>query len=987
MTVRVAAVPASRPFVDTLARGLLAEHGGDPAALARVRVLLPTRRAVRALREALPRLRGGAMLLPDIRALGDLDDEEDLGPGDEEDLGLDSPAPPAIGALARRLLLAELVRAKQPGAPGAQAMALAAELARLLDEMQTARVDFAALDGLVPDDLAEHWRETLEFLAIVADAWPKILAERGLIDPAARRVRALEALAEDWRRAPPDSPVVAAGSTGSQPAVAELLAAVAGLPRGLVLLPGLDRGIDDASWEALDETHPQFGLKALLARLGVDRRRVPAWPEAEEEAAPRAALVRELMRPGATVEKWRDLGHVGADAVAGLEAAACPDARTEAETAALAMRRALEQPGRTAALVTADRGLARRVRAELGRWGLEVDDSAGRPLADTEPGVFLRLVVDALARDLAPVPLLALLKHPLSCGGGARRSFLRRVRAFERACLRGPRPAPGFAGLKAALAAARKAALEEKRTPPEDGLAEWLEGLAAAAEPLARALAEPSVALADLVAAHRSFAESLSTDEDDTPNLWTHDAGIACRELFDDLACAAARLRPISGADYAAVLDEALRDPRVAVRPVRDTHPRLFVWGPLEARLLRADTVILGGLEEGVWPAGAAADPWLNRLMRARLGLSSPERRIGLSAHDFAQLLQAPQVLLTRAERREGTPTVKTRWLTRLDAVLGGAGISVGQAPWPEWRAMLDGRDEAADRIDPPAPCPPLSARPRELSVTRVEAWMRDPYDVYARRILALRKLDPVGADPTQREYGIAVHEALARFVRTTPGSLPADALDRLLGLGRAHLEEATRGAPNLWEFWWPRFRRIAEWFVDLERERRRTIVRSKVEIAGKWEFDAPGGRFSLTARADRIDCHEDGEIDIVDYKTGVAPSEKEIAAGYAPQLPLEGAILMRGGFAGLPAVPPAAIQHWRLSGRDPAGEIIAPRRKSAEDLAREALDGLRALVERYDDPETAYPSRPAPSRAPRYSDYEHLARVGEWSPGAEDES
>ena len=980
MTVRVATVPASRPFVDTLARGLLAEHGGDPAALARVRVLLPTRRAVRALREALPRLRGGAMLLPDIRALGDLDEEEDLGLD-----GLDSSAPPAIGALERRLLLAELVRAKQPGAPGAQAMALAAELARLLDEMQIARVDFAALDGLVPGDLAEHWRETLEFLAIIAEAWPKILAERGLIDPAARRVRAQEALAGDWRRAPPDSPVVAAGSTGSQPAAADLLAAVAGLPRGLVLLPGLDRGIDDASWEALDETHPQFGLKALLARLGVDRRRVPAWPEAEEEEPSRAALVRELMRPGATVEKWRDLGHVGADAVDGLEAAACPDARTEAETAALAMRRALEEPGRTAALVTADRGLARRVRAELGRWGLEVDDSAGRPLADTEPGVFLRLVVDALARGLAPVPLLALLKHPLSRGGGARADFLRRARQLERACLRGPRPAPGFAGLKAALAAARKAALEEKRTLPAEDLFDWLDRLAAAADPLARALAEPSVALADLVAAHRAFAENLSTGEDGMPAVWTHDAGIACRKLFDEFAAAADGLRPIPGADYAAVLDDALKG--AALRPVRDRHPRLFVRGPLEARLLRADLVVMGGLNEGSWPGEAAADPWLGRHMRACLGLSSPERRIGLSAHDFAQLLQAPQVLLTRAERREGTPTVKTRWLTRLDAVLEGAGISVGQAPWPEWRAMLDGRDGAAGRIAPPAPCPPLSARPRELSVTRVEAWMRDPYEIYARHILALRKLDPIGADPTQREYGIAVHEALAQLVRTTPGSLPADALERLLYLGRAHLEEATRGAPNLWEFWWPRFRRIAEWFVDLERKRRRTIVRSEVEISGKWEFDAPGGRFSLTARADRIDCHEDGEIDIVDYKTGVAPSEKEIAAGYAPQLPLEGAILMRGGFAGLPAVPPAAIQHWRLSGRDPAGEIIAPRRKSAEELAREALDGLRALVERYDDPETAYPSRPAPGRAPRYSDYEHLARVGEWSPGAEDES
>ena len=982
MTVRVAAVPASRPFVDTLARGLLAEHGGDPAALARVRVLLPTRRAVRALREALPRLRGGAMLLPDIRALGDLDDEEDLGPG-EEDLGLDSPAPPAIGALARRLLLAELVRAKQPGAPGAQAMALAAELARLLDEMQTARVDFAALDGLVPDDLAEHWRETLAFLAIVADAWPKILAERGLIDPAARRVRALEALAEDWRRAPPDSPVVAAGSTGSQPAVAELLAAVAGLPRGLVLLPGLDRGLDDASWESLDETHPQFGLKALLGRLGVDRRRVPAWPEAEEEA-PRAALVRELMRPGATVEKWRDLGHVGADAVAGLEAAACPDARTEAETAALAMRRALEQPGRTAALVTADRGLARRVRAELGRWGLEVDDSAGRPLADTEPGVFLRLVVDALARDLAPVPLLALLKHPLSCGGGARADFLRRARRLERACLRGPRPAPGFAGLKAALAAARKAALEKDRTPPEEDLFDWIDDLAAAAEPLARALAEPSVALADIAAAHRAFAESLSTGEDGAPAVWKHDAGIACRKLFDEFAAAAAGLRPIPGADYAAVLDDALKG--AALRPVRDRHPRLFVWGPLEARLLRADLVVLGGLDEGSWPGEAAADPWLGRHMRARIGLELPERFVGLAAHDFAQLLHAPRVLLTRAATADGTPTVKARWLTRLEAVLQGAGLALDTSPWPAWRAALDPMNGPPRPVPPPAPRPPAAARPRKLSVTRIEAWRRDPYEIYARHILELRKLDPVDDDPAQAQYGSAVHDALARFVAATPGPLPADARARLLAEGRAALA-ATAAAPSVRAFWRARFARVADWFLEEERKRRAAGIESRVEIDGKWTFDAPGGPFLLTARADRIDLRPGGGVDIVDYKTGAPPSEREILAGYAPQLPLEGAILMHGGFAGLPAAPPESLAHWRLSGGDPAGEIKAPRKTSAAELAQAAADGLLALVALYDDEDTPYPSRPAPRHAPRYSDYEHLARVGEWGAADGDES
>ena len=978
----VATVDASRDFVVTLARGLLAEHGDDPLALARARVFLPTRRAVRALEEALPRLLGGATLLPRIEALGDLDDEE----GD----GFDDPqvaAPPAIGGLERRLLLAELVRARPPRrgeVPGAQAMALAGALERLLDEMQTARVGFAALETLVPDDLAEHWRETLEFLAIVGRRWPEILAERGLVDPAARRMRVLEALAGRWRASPPTTPVIVAGSTGSVPAVAELMEVVAGLPGGLALLPGLDRGLDDDSWAALDETHPQFGLKALLERLGVDRRDVAAWPDPEAPPAPRAALLREVMRPGATVDRWRALGHVGAAAAAGVETVECPDLRSEAETVALALREALETPGRTAALVTANRGLARRVRVELARWSVDVDDSAGQPLADTPPGVFLRLTAAALDAGLAPIPLLAMLKHPLASGGVKRSDFLRLARRLDRTCLRGPRPAPGFAGLEAALDAACAAARRAGRQPPED-LRRWVEDIAAAADPLARALGRERVALGETLAAHRSFVEWLSADENGAARVWAREAGEACRGVFDELTAAARGLRrPLPGGDYPAVLDDALKDPRAALRPVRDRHPRLSIRGPLEARLLRADLTVLGGLNEGSWPHEAAADPWLGRHMRVMLGLLPPERRIGLAAHDFAQLAQAPRVLLTRAAQVDGAPTVKARWLTRLDAVRAGAGLEAPPSPCAAWRAALDRPEGPPRPAAPPAPRPPVAARPRRLSVTRIEAWMRDPYEIYARHILKLRALDAIDADPAQAEYGTAVHEALARFVAATPGLLPADATERLLEMGREALD-ATGAPPSLMAFWRPRFERIAEWFVENLRGLRERGVESKVEIAGAWRFDAPGGAFKLTARADRIDVRPDGGVDLVDYKTGAPPSEREIAAGFAPQLPLTGAILLENGFPGVNGERLRSLAHWALSGRYPAGMIVEPARTSAEELSREAAVGVRELVARYDDAETPYESRPSPQHAPKYSDYEHLARVGEWSASGKD--
>ena len=979
MTARVATVGTARGFVDILADGLIAEHGHDPMALARVTLFLPTRRSVRALRGALTRRRNAPTLLPSIVALGDLDEEEGHD-GAAAALAADS-APPAIDPLERRLRLAELVRASRHGASAAPAvgtLALAAALADLLDSMQTARCDFASFAALAPEELADHWREVLEFLSIVTDAWPARLRELGRTDPSERLNRVLAGLADAWRRRPPQTPVIAAGSTGSRPAAADLFAVIAGLPRGLLLLPGLDRDLDAASWDALSASHPQFGLKILLGRLGVARSQVRDWGAAPP--SPRAGLLRELMRPDETVAEWRALDHLDSSAVAGLARIVCPDEQAEAEIIALAMRRALEVPGRTAALVTPDRALARRVRAELGRWELGVDDSAGQPLAAVPPGIFLRLVVAAAVAEFAPVPLLAMLKHPLCRGGAPRAEFRGHVRAFERACLRGPRPAAGLAGLKRALALRRAAAGEGAAAL--DG---WLQTLAAILEPLAEALSGDAVPLAALASAHRAAAERLSADETGAPTLWAGELGMACRDGLDALARAATGLQPVAGRDYAAILEDALQ--RQRVRPQRDRHPRLFIWGTLEARLQRADLMILGGLNEGSWPRQAETGPWLSRPMAREVGMPEPERLTGLSAHDFAQLFQAPEVMLTRAAMVEGAPTVPSRWLIRLDAVLRGAALALPATPWLAWRRALDEPDEAPRPVAPPEPRPPVAVRPRELPVTQIEAWRRDPYEIYARRILRLRALERVDADLTQAEYGSAVHAALARFVCEIGDPHRADALARLHAFGREAFARVERN-PGLWAFWWPRFRRVAAWFVARERAHRKagtkTAPASRAEVAGRLVFAAPAGPFTLTARADRIDSGPGEQLTIIDYKTGALPGVGDVNAGFAPQLPLEGAILKAGGFPGLVAAPPTDLVYWRLDGGDPAGEEKSiVRRNSAAEMAQRALAGLKALVARFDDEQTPYRAHPAPQHAPRYSDYRHLARVGEWTAAA----
>ena len=993
MSVRaptVYTVPPYDSFVDALASGILSGRAvpldpGDPLALSRLTILLPTRRACRALGLAFLRAAPGrALLLPRIRPLGDIDEDE-MSIGDEDDATL----PDAASLLERRLLLARLIQrlGETPGGAALagvgsvdQAARLAQALAGLLDEIQIARIDPHGLAALAPEEYAAHWQQVLRFLSLITDRWPTILAEREQMDPAARRNALLETLARRWEAEPPAYPVIGAGSTGSVPATRDLLAAIARLPQGMVVLPGLDRQADDETWEAIGPTHPQYALKGLLAHIGVARGDVQPWPGDEGDGAgatcARSRLIADAMRPAETITAWRALPPRGPEALRDLHRVDCASPQEEAGVIAIVMRRTLETPGRTAALVTMDRALARRVAAELRRWEIAVDDSAGVPLGETAPGSFLRLTARMIAEEAAPVPLLAALKHPLAAGGMAPGAWRRSVRAMERAILRGPRPAPGFAGLRAAV----------KGDDPAMG--RWLARLEEGAAPFAALMAQPGAALGDLVQVHVEFAEWLAaTDEEGGPaRLWSDEAGEQAARFVAGLADAAPALPPVAPAHYPALLDALMEDH--VVRPLFGRHPRLQIWGPLEARLQHADCMILGGLNEGVWPPAAAGDPWMSRPMRADFGLPPPELRIGLSAHDFVQCCGAVEVYLTRARRIEGTPTIPSRWLQRLDALLAGepgdrAPLRSMEPALLAWWAALDRPAEPAGPIPAPAPAPPLASRPRQLSVTRVETWIADPYSIYARSILRLKPLDPIDADPSAAERGSIIHRILDAFVRTHPDALPADAEERLLTLGRAQFQ-AAGAPPGVLAFWWPRFERIVRWFLETERARRPALQPLGTEVEGALDLDAPGGSFRLTAKADRIDRGGMGALEIIDYKTGAIPRKSHVRDGRSPQLSLEAAIAAAGGFAGVDAAEIAALAYWKLSGAEIAGEITAIG-DDAETLAQEAAAGLQALVARFDDPATPYHPVPRPALAPRWNDYAHLARHKEWSvPGGE---
>ncbi len=956
---------------------------GDPLALSRITVLLPTRRAVRSLRDAFLRgvpdwkQPGTPLLLPRMRPVGDLDSDElslaeDVADGD----GLT--VPPAVPQLRRQLLLTRLVLkwAEQGDRasllPG-QAAALAASLARLLDTVATEGASFARLRDLVPADLAAHWEIVCKFLEILPNAWPAMLAAEGAIDPGERRNRLLARQAALWRRNPPRDPVIAAGLTGGVPAMTELIRVVADLDNGAVILAGLDRPCDPAEWTAIeqDEAHPQYLLASLLNELALTPADIPDWPQCSvgpnESPVPRAQrlrLIAEAMRPAATTDAWRTLPPLPADTLTGLSRYDCAGTHEEALTIALLLRHKLETLGATAALVTPDRGLARQVAAELARWGIAIDDSAGLPLNQTPPGVFLRLVLELAASELAPVPLLAALKHPLAAGNFAPAVFRDLTRRLEQV-IRGPRPAPGFAGLQDALTGKSDERLHAFVGRLQTCLGALPDLLAARAVPLTR-----------LVTAHIEAAERLAATDDEAGSrrLWREVAGETAARFYNDLIDAAGGFPWLPGRHYPALF-EALSVGAV-VRPVYGRHPRLAIWGLVEARLQQADLVVLGGLNEGSWPGSAAHDPWMSRQMRREFKIAVPERRIGIAAHDFVQALAAPEAALTRAARSEGVPTVPARWLLRLGTVLRAVGLDGALGPDPVIEAAV-ARLDAAPYVPlaPAAPRPPLAARPRRLSVTQIETWLGDPYAIYARHILELKALDELDVDPGRADLGIRIHAVLAEFVRRFPRELPADPLAELLAIGHRQFGDLL-SRPGAWAFWWRRFERIARWLVAEETAHRATTVTSFGELRGSLTLrDLPGGSFELTATADRIDRLNSGEFLLVDYKTGSVPTKKAIDAGFAPQLPLEAAILRDGSFGEVTGTP-ASLEYWKLGGRAPAGQRWVIDDGNPGILVDHVLAKLRALIERFDDPETPYLAVPHPARRPRFSDYEHLERV-----------
>ena len=967
----VSTIPLHADFAATLARRLLASTS-DPLVLARTLLLLPNRRAARALTDAfVANSDGQALLLPRMIAVADLDDADAL-PAES----LDPAIPPAVSPDERRFRLAAIL--VRHGQPPAAALRDAARLAATLDTLQFEGKTPADLAQIDVSGLAHHWAKTTARLDAIAHAWPDLLRERGVIDPAHRRVLLLDGTARRWAAEGSPHPVIAAGIVNATPPVARLLQTVARLQNGQIVLPGLDLAMADDAWALIDPAHPasaahpQAALKVLLDGIGVARAEVADWDDA---AAPQAARVRAAQRaldPTLTAAGSRPDAAALAD-IPLLEAASPAE---EAQAIALALRQALETPGRIAALVTPDRALAARVRAHLARWDIGVDDSAGTPLGQTPPGAFLRLLADAAASGFASIPTLALLKHPFA-GSADRAAHLEATRALDLALRRPPPPAPGLANLA--------------RRVREDH-ADWWAGIVNALTPLHRSPAPEremrasasegegaqSAREATLPAHIAALATAATALAQDRP--WTGPEGRALADTLDLLTEHGAHLARMSLADAAYVLSQTLA--QTPVRPPYGGHPRIRIFGLLEARLQRADLTILGGLNEGVWPAVPAPDPWLPPLARRQLGLPPPERRVGLAAHDFLTALGAPQLLLTRARRDATAPTSPSRFLLRLQA----AHPLTPAVDLLAWTRALDAPPGPLSPAPRPVPAPPTAIRPRTISVTQVDTLRADPFAFYAAAMLRLRRLDPPAADLTPSERGRFVHGVLERWFHEAAAD-PA----RLRQTAAALFDRRYHGQPRLAALWKPRLLRAVEWAAGKLAE---DAVKGWRPLAVETAGEIVHHGITLKGRADRIDIGPGGALGIVDYKTGDPPSNPQLIGGFATQLGLLGTLIDWGAMANIEG----GVEHlcyWKLGGgfttpgkakdaiklkpRGDTGEPPPdPPWTTAPQMIAQCWDWYEDAIDRFLLGQEPFTAKLHPEFATG-RDYDQLARTDEW--------
>ncbi|MEO0543000.1 MAG: double-strand break repair protein AddB [Pseudomonadota bacterium] len=1030
-------VPAGEAILPLFARALSRGEiipgfstDGGPLTLSCATIYVPTRRAARELRSAfVDTLRTEAALLPQIVPLGEFDEDAaffSLG-GADQVLQIQ----PAVNALERQIILgswvAKWARALSPEARAlvgddletpvstADAFWMARDLASLLDQMQTEEISFADLDKAADVDISDWWKLTHAFLAVIREHWPAVLQSMGRIDPATRRNQLLEAERRRVEAADPENPFIVIGSTGTIPATSRLIKTIASHAKGAVILPGYEHEMDVRVRETLEANdalssaigHPQYGMHKLVRAIGAGARGMVTEltdGTAPENLKARRRWVATSLAPSTTTDHWQQAsGELAANAFDDVAVLHAKNTGDEALAIACALREAILDPATQCAFVTPDRSLARRVCFELARFGIEADDSGGTPFSKTPQGILLALALNVACEGANPNELLALLRQPLVQLGMQAEEVLEIIDLLELYVLRGGQRRFYITDLAAivaerlaladdpAIAARLPANFPRLTDDKREKLVSFAGSLSAAVSMFRSGLDDVTQAPVHQMARKTiALLEKLACDNVGIlPDLYNGEAGEALSGALEAM-CDPTLTTEVSLAEWPGIISALMA--RALIKPDYGGHPRISIWGALEARLQHVDFMVLGGLNEGSWPTTPDNDAFVTRGMKQAIGMEPPERRVGLAAHDFQMCMGAPRVLLTRTSKQDGSPTVASRWIQRLETVAGPENTRTMRDAGNVYSAIAEAlsHGEPTDPIGRPTPRPPLANRPKQISVTAAETLRRDPYAIYAKQVLKLKPLEPVLEEPDARTRGTLIHDCAEAFIKRGIDFSAENAEEKMLTAARDVFDAAAL-PEDIDTLWWARMRALIPELARWEKARSTLVTARHAELtAVPTELGETGVK--LYGRGDRFDVRADGRVDIIDIKTGGHPSINQVQHRFAPQLPLEAALLARGAFPDLSDHETGDLMYVKLGTRGDVDDKIVgpvsipaePKKKdpiyTASELAERDFEALTQLVAHFQKADTAYLSWPVPEKQKRWSgDYDHLARIAEW--------
>ncbi len=1036
-------IPFGNSFIDTLVDNIINGKffqfdyiNKNDFLFSDIKIFLPTRRAANYFIDRISILLGEQNLfLPNVIPLGEISEFNNLLGIDSEFILKNTSVLQDIEPVQRRLVLTKFViewsqniqnileqndlmdtsselllkgiKADLQGfnvaRTASDAIQMADALGELIDTLVIHDKNWQDLDKLLPLDLAdEYWKISKDFLTIASKAWPEFRQAYGLVDAAERQHRTVLALAKKLIQERPSTPIVIAGSTGSMPATAQLISAISQLPNGAVVFSGLDHSLDAESWQCLidnrgkllEPTHPQTQFSKLFFNIGISRKDIINVGQINQSFSSRNLILNEAMLPSQTTERWQtkstrlgsDVIHNGLLNISIVEA---DHEREEALVIAAALRIALEIPNKTAAVITPDRSIAERVISELRRWNILAADTGGRALARTGAGSLAILVAHAVSNNFSPHSLLALLNHPNLTLGINPKILAKGRNAIDLGLLRLPLIKCDLDVLLEHAEIARTGfqdSIKSMRSHSRLTLIDW-----ESAETVLRNLKyifDPflNVRIANLlqmIQHHENILKKITIDEENEIDFEYLDGSNEIMSLFVSIKSNINNIDLLTS-DYLTFFRKLI-DP-IAVAITADSHPRIKIYGLLEARLIKADLAILAGLDETVWPPQGKMDPFLTREWCSELDLPVPEHHIGQTAHDFVSLMDSEEVVITRSLKRDGSPTVASRFLQRIKTVTGEAydteAISRGNKLISLARILDVPKNFAPTR--PPAPVPKPSSLPRRLSVTEIETLRRDPYSIYAKHVLKLDYLELVARRIGPSERGVLIHEIFARFIEMFPLEQPIDAYEQLMAIA-GQVFQPVKNLSEFEIFWFPSFMGSAKWFLLWDKSRRANIVKPiAVERHGVLKLMLTGGgEFTLTGQADRIEFHKGDAFSIVDFKTGKVPSLKQVRSGFSPQLTLEAAMLKRGAFPGLSGALVEQLLYAKLGGKIVGEERLVYSSKDeldADKLSELHFGEFLTLIDEHWNCGRPFSSRPYPEFLKDYARYDHLARVREWA-------